>query len=169
MSNAAILPTLPPSRFAIPGTFDATALPSRSPWGAIQESSRLMWGADQSGSLVPLLWQVHAAGHGGTRIHPTLAKRFLNGIPPQCHANGGGRLWYEEDCESAVPLFIFYCGLSAADCWLLRPGNEYPREKLLESIRRWMPEAAFAVNRLAQAFDNHLANAGFPLRAPLTR
>lgn len=151
----------------VPGAFQNLDVPRSTPWGPLQQSDRIMWGAAENGTRVPILWQVHTAGHGGTRVHKDLAARFLNGLPKECHAFGGSRLWFEEDCESSVPLFIFYNGLSP-DCWLVRADRPYPREQLMDSIRRWMPEAAYAVRRLAAAFDKALSNAGIPLRSPLT-
>lgn len=151
----------------IPGDFTNLDVPRSTPWGPLQESESIMWGGPDYASRVPLLWQLHTAGHGGTHVHPQLARRFLNGIPAQCHAFGGSRLFYEEDCESSVPLFIFYNGL-AADCWLVRSEKPFPREQLMESIRRWMPDTCYAVRRLAAAFDKALIDARIPLRSPLT-
>jgi hypothetical protein len=162
-----LTPTTTTSPIVLPGEFDNVDVPRHTPWGALQESERIMWGGPDHASRVPLLWQIHTAGHGGTRVHPQLAKRFLGGIPQQCHAFGGSRLWYEEDAESSVPLFIFYNGLST-DCWLVTGEKPYPRQHLMDSIRRWMPEASYAVRRLAANFDAALANAGIPLRARLS-
>jgi hypothetical protein len=150
----------------VPGVFQHLDVPRSTPWGPPQECDRIMWGAADDGSRVPILWQVHTSGHGGTRVHKDLAARFLNGLPKECHAFGGSRLWFEEDAESTVPLFIFYNGL-APDCWLVRADKPFPREQLMDSIRRWMPEAAYAVRRLAAAFDKALGNAGIALRTQL--
>lgn len=155
-------PILAPS-----GIYENLPIPPATPWGKVQQTTVLMWGRSAIGTRVPVLWQVHTAGHGGTRVHRQLASRFLNGIPKQCHAYGGTRLWFEEDCESSVPLFIFYNGLDPA-CWLVQPGKEFPREKLLESIQRWMPETVDAVRKLAAAFDAALCAEGISLRSPLT-
>lgn len=138
--------------------------PTATPWGRCQETDILMWGLEADGTRVPVLWQVHTAGHGGTRLHAHLASHFLQGIPEQCYAFGGSRLWYEEDCESAVPLFIFYNGLTPS-CWLLSGDKSYPRSKLFESIQRWMPDACEAVLHLAEKFDDALLRQGTPLRS----
>jgi len=154
------------SRIIIPGTYDVTQPPRSTPWGGLQESETLMWGTAPCGTITPVLWQVHTAGHGGTRVHPHLAAACFKHLPPECHAHGGSRLWFEEDCESSVPLFIFYNGLSP-DCWLVRTRNAYPREKLLESVVRWMPSTVEPVRAIANNFDATLARAGIPLRTPL--
>lgn len=140
--------------------------PRQTPWGTAQETAILMWGRTADCTRVPILWQVHTAGHGGTRVHRELGARFLDGIPKHCHAFGGSRLWYEEDCESSVPLFIFYNGLDPS-CWLVAEGKQYPREKLLESVQRWMPDTLAAVRKLAARFDAALLETGIPLRSPL--
>lgn len=146
--------------------YEPLACPASTPWGRAQDISPLMWATDAGGTRVPVLWQVYTASHGGTRVHRELAARFLNGIPKSCHAYGGSRLWYEEDCESSVPLFIFYNGLDPS-CWLVADGKQFPRHRLLESIRRWMPETVDAVLVLAGRFDAALAANGMPLRSPL--
>lgn len=146
--------------------YELLACPTSTPWGHAQETSVLMWGTAADGTRVPVLWQVHTAGHGGTRVHRELAARFLNGIPKSCHAYGGSRLWYEEDCESSAPLFIFYNGLDPS-CWLVADGKQFPRHRLLESIRRCMPETVNVVLALAARFDAALAANGTPLRSPL--
>lgn len=148
------------------GPYQSLPLPLESPWGKSQHTDIIMWGTDADGKPVPVLWQLHTAGHGGTRVHRELAARFLAGIPKACHAYGGSRLWYEEDCESSVPLYIFYNGLST-DCWLVRGGKPFPREQLLDSIRRWLPETVWPVRQLAERFDAALVTAGITLRSPL--
>lgn len=160
--------TTAPAILAPKGPYGPLDCPTRTPWGEAQDIDILMYGADAAGFRVPVLWQVHTAGHGGTRVHRELAARFLNGIPKACHAYGGSRLWYEEDCESSVPLFIFYNGLSA-DCWLVTGDKPFPREQLLESIRRWLPETVWVVRMLAARFDDALAEAGVALRSPLAK
>ena len=155
-----------PAVLAPNGPFEYSQCPTSTPWGGAQHKEIIMWGASADAIRVPVLWQVHTAGHGGTRVHRQLAARYLNGIPKTCHAYGGSRLWYEEDCESAVPLFIFYNGLDPS-CWLVADGKQYPREKLLESIRRWMPECVEPVRSLAAGFDAALIANGIPLRTAL--
>lgn len=155
-----------PAIIAPNGPFAHSECPTSTPWGRAQDTSVLMWGVSEDGTRIPVLWQVYTAGHGGTRVHRELAARFLNGIPKACHAFGGSRLWYEEDCESTVPLFIFYNGL-APSCWLVAEGKQYPREKLLESVQRWMPETVNAVRALAARFDDALVRQGSPLRTAL--
>lgn len=148
------------------GPYQNLPFPLSTPWGRAQQCPIIMWGPAADGQPVPLLWQVHTAGHGGTRVHRELAARFLHGIPKACHSYGGSRLWYEEDCESSVPLYIFYNGLSS-DCWLVRDEEPFPREHLLDSVRRWLPETVWPVRQLAQRFDGALLAAGIALRRPL--
>lgn len=158
--------TTPPPIIAPKGPYQYLPFPDTTPWGKPQSTDILMWGADNSGTRLPLLWQTNCAGHGGTRVHRELAARFLQGMPKECHAYGGSRLWYEEDAESCVPLFIFYNGLNHT-CWLVSGEKPYPREKLFESIQRWMPDSAPIVRALAAAFDTALAKSGAQLRSPL--
>lgn len=148
------------------GPYALITCPASTPWGHAQETSVLMWGESTDGTRVPLLWQVSTAGHGGTRVHRELAARFLNKIPKDCHAHGGSRLWYEEDCESTVPLYIFYNGLDPS-CWLVQDGKQFARERLMESIKRWMPTTIEAVRTLAERFDEALVAEGLALRSPL--
>ncbi len=151
----------------VPGApFKNLPFPQCTPWGKAQHTDIIMWAVDDTGQPVPVLWQVHTAGHGGTRVHRDLAARFLNGLPKACHSYGGSRLWYEEDSESCVPLFIFYNGLSS-DCWLVRGEARHLREKLLETVRRSLPETTWAVRILAERFDAALTTAGITLRSPL--
>lgn len=150
------------------GPYAFTTCPEHTPWGRAQETAVLMWGCCTDGTPVPVLWQVSTPGHGGTRVHRELAARFLNHMPKECHAYGGSRLWYEEDCESTVPLFIFYNGLDPS-CWLVQDGKQFPRERLLESIKRWMPASVEAVRSIAERFDDALVAEGFPLRSPLQK
>lgn len=158
--------TTAPAILAPKGPYGPLDCPTRTPWGEAQDIDILMYGADAAGFRVPVLWQVHTAGHGGTRVHRELAARFLNKLPKVCHAYGGSRLWYEEDGESAVPLFIFYNAL-APTCWLIRGEAPFPREKLLDSFAYYHPEPVPAVRALAAAFDSALLAAGVSLRSPL--
>lgn len=158
--------TTQPAILAPEGPYDYAQCPPSSPWGRVQETTILMWAYSPDGTRVPVLWQVHTAGHGGTRVHRQLAARFLNRLPKECHAYGGNRLWYEEDCESNVPLFIFYNGLDPS-CWLVTEGQQFPRERLMESIRRWMPDTGDAVCAIAARFDAVLVKNGHTLRSPL--
>jgi hypothetical protein len=159
--------TNPTPAINVPGTFRLITLDtSRSPWGRIQESDILAWGSALDGSRVPLLWQVHTAGHGGTRVHPELAARYFRALPKDCHAYGGSRLWFEEDCESTVPLFVFYNALDPA-CWLVRGDTPFPRAKLLESMAFYLAHTVPAVTAIARTVDVDLARAGVALRSPL--
>lgn len=148
------------------GPYQYLPFPDTTPWGKPHSTDILMWGTDNKASRLPLLWQTNCAGHGGTRVHRELAARFLQGLPKQCHAYGGSRLWYEEDIESCVPLFIFYNGLHYT-CWLVAGDKPFLRENLLKSIERWMPDSVAIVRTLAHAFDKALAADGVPLRSPL--
>lgn len=146
----------------IPGTFQFLALPASSPWGRVQENEILMWGASADGTAIPLLWQVHTAGHGGTRVHHQLAATYFAALPAEFYSYGGSPLWFEEDCESSVPLYIFYNGLYP-DCWLI--ANAYPRADLLQSLHRYYPEHIAPLQQIARQFDEALAAAGITLRA----
>jgi hypothetical protein len=159
--------TIHTSPIIVPGTYKPVTLDtSRSPWGRIQESDILMWGCAADRSHVPLLWQVHTAGHGGTRVHPEVAARYFRRLPKDCHAYGGSRLWFEEDCESTVPLFIFYNAL-APSCWLVRGENPFPRHKLLESMAHYHAHTVPAVSAIARTVDDDLARAGVALRSAM--
>jgi len=146
--------------------FSSIPLPGKTPWGPIQQDDILMWGQGADHARVPILWQVHTAGHGGTRVHPELAALYFKRLPNECHAYGGSRLWFEEDCESTVPLYIFYNGLQP-DCWLVKPPNPFPREKLLESLAYYLADTIGPVRAIAAAFDAHLLAQGIALRAPI--
>lgn len=148
-----------------PGNYEHTPLPRITPWGGHNGNTTLMWGRAADGSIVPVMWQVSCPSHGGTRVNADVARRWLKALPHECFKHGGNRCWYEEDCESAVPLFIFYNALDPR-CWLITNdmGQSYPRHKLLESITRWMPDAAPTVILLARTFDAALTKAGQGLR-----
>lgn len=152
-------------RIIIPGTFQHIHLSASSPWGPIQNSEILLWATTQDGSAIPVLWQVHTAGHGGTRVHHQLAAAYFETLPADFYSYGGSPLWYEEDCESCVPLYIFYNGLTP-DCWLIRNGP-YPRAELLQSLQRYLPDAIPALQDIAQRFDEALTAAGITLRTPV--
>lgn len=154
------------SPIVIPGLYQPIALTAASPWGRIQNSDILMWGKDaENAALLPLLWQVSTASHGGTRVHDQLAAAHFAKLPAACHAYGGSPLWYEEDCESSVPLYIFYNGLTP-HCWLIKD-NPFPRAELLSSLRRYHPETIAPVQQIARRFDSVLSTAGIALRTPI--
>jgi len=156
----------PTPTIIIPGQYAPKPLDtSRSPWGRIQQHTILAWGRAADQSKVPLLWQVHTAGHGGTRVHPELAARYFRKLPKDCYAYGGSRLWFEEDCESTVPLFIFYNALDAA-CWLLSGDAPFPRSKLLDSLHYDLAHTLPAVTAIANLVDGDLAHTGVVLRSP---
>lgn len=156
-------PTVTTNIIAPKGPYQHLPFPDTTPWGKPQQTDVLMYGESSDGTRVPVLWQTHTAGHGGTRVHRELAARFLNGIPKDCYKFGGSRLWYEEDGESPVALYIFYNGLKP-DHYLVDPTKPYPRHKLLESALHWMPHVAEKVRGLAKAFDAALIAQGTPLR-----
>jgi len=147
-----------------PGAYQQHLLPRITPWGGHDgNETTLMWGRDSEGTLIPIMWQVYCPGHGGTRVNPDVARTWLKALPSECFKHGGNRCWYEEDCESAVPLFIFYNALDPR-CWLVAERKAYPRHKLLETITRWMPAAVPTVALLARTFDAALVKAGQGLR-----
>ena len=159
-------PTVTTNIIAPKGPYQHLPFPDTTPWGKPQQTDVLMYGESSDGTRVPVLWQTHTAGHGGTRVHRELAARFLNGIPPECHSYGGSRLWYEEDAESCIPLYIYFNGIVPTH-HLFNLERPYPRQKLLESVQRWMPNAVDKVRELAAAFDAALVAEGKPLRSPL--
>lgn len=149
----------------VPGAYHALTLSQYSPWGRIQHSEVLMWGKDrQTAAIIPLLWQVSTASHGGTRVHDQIAKAYFSKLPPDCHAYGGSHLWFEEDCESSVPFYVFYNGLSP-QCWLMK-NKPFPRANLLNDFARHYPEATQGIQNIARRFDDDLAAAGIALRDP---
>lgn len=68
-----------------------------SPWGSIQHST----------PFAPGFSSVSTAGHGGFRISETFARK--QSIPADILAHAikqGGYLWYEEDCDWAIPALV---------------------------------------------------------------
>jgi hypothetical protein len=69
-----------------------------SPWGTIQDAKE----------LIPGVWTIHTAGHGGVKLD-----RKLNARVPEFIRRPGG--WYEEDCEWSLAVVslaaLFEAGL----------------------------------------------------------
>lgn len=91
----------------------------RSPWGKIQHVQHLGEGA----------CFVSTAGHGGIKLD-----RKRNAMIPKAARRERG--WYEEDCEAAIPM---------AAIESVRAALNVTRERALESVARWIPEAHAAL------------------------
>jgi hypothetical protein len=66
----------------------------------VQEGSRTPWGtADTVHHIAPGIVAVGTPGHGGVKLSPERNKK----IPPALRNASG---WYEEDCESYIPMMI---------------------------------------------------------------
>ena len=129
-------------------------LPNYTPWGEPQDTEILLW-ANDKGEAVPCMWMVHTASHGGIYITEEMRERFLSDLPASCnqynHGNGGN--WFEEDCESCVPLYIFYPILDNS-CWLIK--DRYPRKDLLKPLG-YMGDEAMKQILIAGEIVNALA------------
>lgn len=88
--------------FAALRAFAPDNRPAGTPWGMTQQ-------ADQ---ILPGIWQVHTAGHGGIRV----SEERWNAMPAALRLNpyGGGR-WFEEDCEALFVLVAFLEEIEAAN------------------------------------------------------
>ena len=87
-----------------------------SPWGQIQFARELIYG----------ITIVSTAGHGGMLLSP----ERLEQMPGQMRSHDG---WYEEDCEVAMPMLIFFDEFDTTKQWAQTP----TREELRKNIREW--------------------------------
>lgn len=98
---------------------------------------RTPWGSSQSViTIAPGIVVVDTAGHGGVKLD---RKRNAK-IPLGARTEGG---WYEEDCEALIPLVVFYDEMKGT--------MTAPRERLIESLGRWLPESLSALQRVGLA------------------
>lgn len=98
-----------------------------SPWGTIQDSRSICRG---------VAW-VSTPGHGGLRIAKGFAEKHLSEAARKRAIVQGGYLYYEEDCDFAIPLFELPHLWDSA----LRntPSNER-QDMLMNSLSGWNPE-----------------------------
>jgi len=89
---------------------------SHTPWGAAQHVRE----------LVPGIWNVDTAGHGGIKLD---RERHAQ-LPAECRREGG---WFEEDCDICIPLAFFFDEIRVAT----EAGASFTRENLAASLARW--------------------------------
>ena len=103
----------------------------------IQEGSRTPWGtADSAHHIAPGIVIVSTPGHGGVKLSPERNKK----IPPALRNASG---WYEEDCESYIPMMIH-----AGDMKRPSESAEDARKRAESGVIDWFPdgyEAAYDV------------------------
>lgn len=81
-----------------------------SPWGRIQHAIE----------IVPGMWQVHTAGHGGMKIDRAHMRLVPDYMQSTGYSSGG---WYEEDSDWCIPFVVFEGEIRAG-------GNEWAIEVL---------------------------------------
>lgn len=95
--------------------------PKSSPWGRIQEKRQ----------IIPGMFFVSTAGHGGIKLSPALQRRMPDYM--RC-ANG----WYEEDCEWALPFLVFQQQIlaetTAESC-----KHSIHRDEHAKTCKNWFP------------------------------
>lgn len=69
--------------------FQNSPAPKSSPWGRVQYAKQIM----------PGVWSVGTAGHGGMHLSPERWKAMPEALKSNVY--GGGH-WFEEDCEWAL-------------------------------------------------------------------
>ncbi len=93
----------------------------RTPWGAAQTVER----------MAPGIWIVSTAGHGGIKLDAAHQRQM-----PAYMRRGGG--WYEEDCESALPMLVFATEILAAGvpwaCKSIQDG------RVAAQAKEWYPD-----------------------------
>ncbi len=79
-----------------------------TPWGAA-DSVTLLASMKVNGVVVPLMWGVSTPGHGGIRLSEE-GQAILRECMYDAKAGNflGSLQWWEEDCDWAVPAFIFW-------------------------------------------------------------
>ncbi len=100
--------------------------------GQVREGMRTPWGAAQTVErMAPGIWVVSTAGHGGLKLDAAHNRRM-----PAYMRRGGG--WYEEDCESALPMVVFANEILAAGlpwaCQSVQTGLA------IKSAKEWYPD-----------------------------
>jgi hypothetical protein len=95
----------------------------------VQEGSRTPWGtADSAHHIAPGIVIVGTPGHGGVKLSPERNKK----IPPALRNASG---WYEEDCESYIPMMIH-----AGDMKRPSESAEDARKRAELGVINWFPE-----------------------------
>lgn len=81
--------------------------------------------------------------HGGIR----LSKERQAKLPKDARKHNG---WYEEDCDAAIPLLVFFEEVKQVRPWL-------KRENLCRIVLRWSPRAFEALEKagLVSVSDRH--------------
>jgi hypothetical protein len=69
-----------------------------SPWGAVQKQK----------VLAPGIVQVFTAGHGGIWLSPERQAQLPEWAKQIASSYAPKPQWWEEDCEMAIPLLVFY-------------------------------------------------------------
>lgn len=79
-----------------------------TPWGAA-DSVTLLASMKVNGKVVPLMWGVSTAGHGGIRLSEEGQAVLRECVYDAAAGNFLGSLqWWEEDCDWAVPVYVFW-------------------------------------------------------------
>lgn len=79
-----------------------------TPWGAA-DSVTLLASMKVNGKVVPLMWGVSTAGHGGIRLSEEGQAVLRECVYDAAAGNLLGSLqWWEEDCDWAVPVYVFW-------------------------------------------------------------
>jgi hypothetical protein len=74
--------------------------------------------------MSPGIWLCSTASHGGVWVDPNLRDR----IPEEARTTDHSTCpWYEEDCDAAIPVYLF-------------TNDERDRATALESLQQWHPE-----------------------------
>lgn len=79
-------------------TTNRTTPPTYTPWGQTQTCHALGDG----------IFTVTTAGHGGIWLSPERMKALPEVCRSTPYSKGG---WFEEDCDSLIPMFFFYTDL----------------------------------------------------------
>jgi hypothetical protein len=103
--------------------------PENTPWGCTENREQLL----------PGIWQVSTAGHGGIWLAPhrvaklpTWAKSFVT--------LNGSRCWFEEDCEVAIAICAFadeFQSQRSINGYRITPSEFVANAKAL--LQRWNP------------------------------
>lgn len=101
--------------------------PLSTPWGLAQHRKE----------MIPGVWSVDTAGHGGFWLSPERRDQLpaWARLAPSTYCSKPE--WWEEDCEAAIPLLVWLDEFHAAGLCL-----ELDRAGLIRSARfgnRWMP------------------------------
>lgn len=105
-------------------------MPQRSPWGKVQDAYE----------LAPGIVSVSTAGHGGIKVSPTLNKK----IPLVARTRGG---WYEEDCEWAIPYFVFSADINCANNGDPVKAERHSKSyvQAIKTLENYFPEFCMAI------------------------